>query len=303
MPVSWIKKSKSKEIGLQQRKWLLGTLNDGIEYDPNSLFNILSKLISSSTIYEQYLSLLPIHVRASMLQSASLAGSMTEAVLFALLEKEEEELEWSETENEEQRLILEGVVEEGWENSIFNQLPISISYPNNLTSLDLSFSQITLTGLQRILLSTTNSSSTRPPKSNFPYLKSLKLSSTAQIPLNTSLFDILKTINSLQSLSLTNKVINPQTSNKILSKLALATPYLIELDLSFNAWVLDYLEYTGWSTKWFELKKLGLRTRKEGVVTIEQQQKLEEERLMLWGIVSGKNGKDKKSRSWIEIIL
>lgn len=313
LPNSWTVKKRVKEISLSRRQYLLSTLRDSVEYESRSLFNVMSKLILTNSIYIPYLSSLPIHVKIAMLKRSSLSVCLEENVLEALLQKEneEEESEWSDFDLhnlEDDKASLNELLED-WDNlnsSEMLTLPI-INFPNNLTNLNLSFSLTTLPFLQKLLLTqSSTSTNNRPPKSNYPFLKTLSLCSTPKIPFNFSLFSILAIITSLQHLSLAAKVYNPQ-SNTLLSKLATSTPHLISLDLSFNPWLLDLLIFVKWTTQWSSLRKLGLRNREnlteEEIINLEEMQRLEKERSRLWSIVSGKNERDKKSRSWIDIVV
>ncbi|BGP32021.1 hypothetical protein JCM10296v2_003800 [Rhodotorula toruloides] len=189
-----------------------------------------------------------------------------------------------------------------------------------LDSLDLSFSTVSLRTLRQVLLydshATASTQPSRPstpslpplpPKlvPSFPTLHTLNLTSTSRIPFSDNFFDFLPYLISLRSLSLSGKSIETSsstvTSSSFLPRLAVATPTLRELDLSYMDFPHVAVKSVDWDVRWLELRVLGMR--REWVDWEGEDagpEKRERIRREVWEFIS--QGRRKKRR-WIEVIV
>lgn len=166
---------------------------------------------------------------------------------------------------------VEGMIrredEEGWEEQHdridFHSLSSPTTYPFFLTSLNLSFSQITSEALKQLLIAPTPPTPTRASSiSLFPHLTTLQLARMPNLPLSQPLYDILSSLLRLQHLNLAGNVPAPRISYKsttIISRLALATPHLISIDLSEMNWVDELPGTIDLTIEWKDLKRMGFR--------------------------------------------
>ncbi|GAA5824273.1 hypothetical protein JCM11251_001591 [Rhodosporidiobolus azoricus] len=215
--------------------------------------------------------------------------------------------------------------EEDWEAAVLGGEGTSLF---DLTSLNFSFSLVSLRTLRQLLLrpavaaattadlpissrpatpSTALASNPLAPKllPTFPLLHTLNLTSTTRIPFSDSFFDLLSHLISLRTLSLCGKTLSSSgsaiTASTFLPRLATSTPTLIELDLSHIDLAHVNVQSVDWDERWLQLKVLGLRRElidfKGEEVKPEKKDRIKKE---VWTLIS--QGRTKKRR-WIEIIV
>lgn len=294
LPPSWassVKRPRSDSPApaseIERRRRLLSLIADSRTSTSSSSTPTLSESIlrlvakdlgSPTSIYREYLSWIPHHIRIRILDIAALWAPLNEASVLAVLAVEGDQDSLATKRNGEES-VLEGEEmgiptrrrdEEGWEELHdridFRSLSSDIIYPFFLTSLNLSFSSISLSGLRQLLLAPTPSPTAKARGtisiSLFPHLETLKLASMPNITIGGSLFDILASLLRLQHLSLAGNLEPPRRTasyNTIGTRLALATPHLVSIDLAEMNWILMLFYAIDLTIKWRDLKWMGIR--------------------------------------------
>lgn len=171
--------------------------------------------------------------------------------------------------------------------------------PDELVSVDLSFSVISLSTLRRLLLQSSSepspflcSSEPRPPTPPsllHPNLTSLSISGCPHLAISPSLLSLLSHL-PLRALNLCY-MSTTVGSDLALSKLANATGRLESVDVSFNpSWVgLKQLRDFDWVNKWRRLERLGIR----GNVRL-----IGEEGDVTWALARTGEAEKKEDRQW-----
>lgn len=267
-PASWRGESVGKEEKTRQRllrstrvipEDILGewTSRD-VEGRVSALWEVCGRvtvadLCKENSALKDYVHLLPNALRVKVASCAPGYGSLGEDGWRELLIREEAE-EVEETGDDDGRGAIEDEEKDEWELR-FHDLYIS-SPAATLTTLDLSFSLISLRTLRSLLLF---------PTPNFPYLSTLLLTSTPNIPLSVTLLEFLSILLPLRHLSLVDKILpSLDVLPRFLPRLASATPGLETLDISYlHSFRLQQLSEVDWSTKWRELKRLGVKRLNE----------------------------------------
>lgn len=319
-------------------------------------------LPTGTSLYLPLIHLLPPHVRLKLLDVAPMSWPLQERAIEELLKEDNGEVceaghnvdddTWS----EEATSVNEDGPAGEWDRRLELD-PIGSANPiaSNLTRLNLAFSPISLKGLQDLLLqeldpagrshgyahadahrstkvTPTTTSRVRP---RFPSLTNLNLAGTTYLHYTDQFFTTLTPLVTLRDLSLAAKptaldhptAVHPSTW---LPKLALATPNLVQLDLSFARWPESLLRGVKWDSCWLDLRTLGMRrtaydelgsmessSSQSGGETetgtawsntlastprtlVESESKKEQRKRLMWDYI--KDGRSKKRR-WIEIIV
>lgn len=272
---------------------------------------------SRESLYLPLVALLPPHVRLEMFDTAALWHPLREEAIRELLREEDD---WDEEEEEEgdgveaapSTIATRGSSSDSdaastrsspstsaWELAFHDTLSPSLA--TSLTTLNLSFSPISLRFLRSLLLRETP---TRPLPS-FPNLSTLLLAATPNLPFLPSFFDTLKPLISLRHLSVAGKSFEGSSGvpPAFLSRLAVATPTLFVVDLSFLPIPgMDKLVgEVDWDLRWREVRKLGLRRNvrkggEEGDTEVGRKERARK----LWTAIA-QEGRT-KPRPWIDII-
>ena len=288
LPPSWAQSKPKRnetlnnQTGIATRRRLLRPLSTTVIETASPSFPTLSEsilrlisrdLANPTSMYREYLSWIPHHTRIRLLDIAAIMAPLNEVSLFAILAVEKNKVnfhvEWTDEgsagEGEDTDLLRKTEDAPGWEELHdridFHSLSSSTIYPFFLTSLNLSFSKLTIESLKSVLLiplslTTANRSIYI---SLFPHLEILKLASMPNIKFDQSLFDLLSSLLRLQHLNLAANLPPPSSQSSPLAKLVLATPHLLSIDLSEMYWVEELLGSIDLSVKWRDLKRMGLR--------------------------------------------
>lgn len=322
---------KARTKWLERRQMLLSTFDEpkmGVDQasgrrEVPSLGEVLRRKIledlarpAKQSLYLPLVYLLPRHMRLAMFDTAALWHPLKERAILQLLREDDawgSDGEGSDGESleaeqdgfpdapEESADLEDWVLDDDtaaddaeWERRYHEQTFDSLGA--NLTTLNLSFSPITLKGLRSLLLHDTP---TRPLPS-LPHLAVLQLAATPNIPLSQPFFETLRPLIQLRQLSIAGKAVDAPTAVPtavLLSRLAAATPTLVVLDLSFLplGGELDRrLSEVDWDVRWRELRKLGVRMGDKMPAERERRRKA------LWAAVTSRS-RD-RPRPWIDII-
>ncbi|GJN89343.1 hypothetical protein Rhopal_002323-T1 [Rhodotorula paludigena] len=228
-----------------------------------------------------------------------------------------------------------------WEASVG---PHEASSMRDLDSLDLSFSVVSLRALRNLLLrpadpsaippsdiSSRSSSHTPippPPKliPVFPHLRTLNLTATPRIAFTSTFFDLLSSLLSLRSLSLSGKSLEPPpsaspalfassttddrlaTPANFLPLLASATPTLRTLNLSYIDLPHVAFRSVDWETRWLDLRVLGIRSEwvnydGEDVGPVKRTRIRQEVLGFILGGGSSEGSGTKRKRRWVDVIV
>jgi hypothetical protein len=261
------------------------------------------------------------HLKLHLIEVASVYAPLSNAGVLAIFREEAvmEEKEGEEVTKEQ---------EEDWESRIDLDaglgLPPSTSFRSTLTTLNLSFSTISLTVLRSLLLSptkrttstfTSTSTSTTRHISVFPHLHHLYLAHTPNLPFIGTFFEILHHLLSLQSLSLVGKSTGSTPPHLILPRLATVTPSLVSLNISYTPLTTALVTAVEFWTQWLRLKKLravGLGRNLEEIglgsnveLSTGRQRRIldrgeQETGGVIWDRIKSKMGEG-RVRSWIDI--
>lgn len=319
------------------------------------LLRIVAVDLAREKRYLTFLPLLPNHLRIELMEISTLWAPLDERALVVLLfQQQEEEQVGPQMISIDKSTEEEGEEEEEDEWFQRHRAPTALSFPYSLTTLNLSFTSLTLPLLTSLLLSPSLSpshSSSSHSHSLFPHLTSLSLCSTPALLLSQSLFILLAKLTALKSLALAHKS-SPTPFNSIstslsstpqngLARLAIATPYLTSLDISFplpspsstsfrlrgggaeegeeeESWTERMAGKMDWRIYWPLLVTLGWRSNLSPSISFSpsststfkgEEEAREKERERIWGIVNGRRdlkgvgGGGGKGRAWIDIIV
>ncbi|GAA5978259.1 hypothetical protein JCM11641_001151 [Rhodosporidiobolus odoratus] len=318
----------TQPIEMVERKKLATPLQETsrVEEGPASLFSVAGGVVAidlargpEDSLLLEHVAYLPNHLRLRLLDVFAdwrSAAPLTSEGAIELLrtdvnegyERDEDEENPRSIEDEELDWEQDGLLGEG----------ISLE---TLTDLNFSFSEISLRALRSILLHPmpqSSASRTPTPTSGisvlpqtlqflptFSLLRRLNLTSTPRIQFSDPFFDLLASLISLCTLSLCDKSIDTPnstvTSSTFLPRLAIATPTLVTLDLSYIDFEHVAVKAVDWDVRWQHLKVLGVRRElvdwKGCEVGKEKRERVKRE---VWQFIS--QGRQKKRR-WIEIIV
>ncbi|KAI5480483.1 nucleus export protein Brr6 [Pseudohyphozyma bogoriensis] len=214
---------------------------------------------ANESVLMEHVALLPDYLRVRIAGAAVSWEPLREDGLRELL-VEESEAEWVDQEDGNMKDDSEAEDDDaGWEHRFGDTLVGSSTSPAaNLTTLDLSFTKLSLKAIRNLLF-TPATIPTRRPAPTFPSLTTLILIETPQISFQTAFLDLLSNMISLRHLSLAgNSLVDGAAS--FVARLASSTPGLNSLDLSYveglgptSLWDVD------WDSKWRELRVLGVK--------------------------------------------
>lgn len=151
----------------------------------------------------------------------------------------------------------DSVVDKGWETlSISSRISVA-AISDTLTSLDLSLSSLDVASLHSLLLS-----SAPRPTPIFPHLATLRLIGMPRLTIDDALLDVLSLVSlPFRTLSLACLPLGDGISaSTLLPRLALVTPTLWSLDLSFVEGLTPaILRNVNWDHRWKALRVVGWR--------------------------------------------
>ncbi|GAA5907619.1 uncharacterized protein JCM6883_001835 [Sporobolomyces salmoneus] len=267
---------------------------------------------NDSSLLLEYVGFLPMHLKVRLLEEVfanwrnevGLTNEGARELLRIDTEEDEEEEEEEDCLTESYATRQQGDEDE-WDQveeeetgniSLFDSFSSQTRLSATLTSLNLSFSLISLPTLHQILLrpapaSSSSTSTSVKFLSNFPHLQSLILVSTKRLRLlHDQFFIILSSILSLRELSLAGNSLtigeeeeeaNCCSPRLFIPRLASSTPLLRTLDLSYITGGREDIDLrrevkrVDWEVKWLDLKLLGLRSDdNEEIVRTEEKSRL-----------------------------
>ncbi|KAK4056028.1 hypothetical protein OIO90_003023 [Microbotryomycetes sp. JL221] len=268
------------------------------------------KLSARKSLLLPFVHYLPAHVRLKLFDVAAMSWPLECRAIVELVKGEDERGGGDEDEDGGNSPVSEFSGGEDWDlgqarSDLLGSLPMSTI----LTSLNLAFSSITTSQLRSLLITDVKSSRSI---AQFHNLSCLNLAGTTNVSFNESLFATLSIIISLRHLSLAGmKTANGLPVAQVLPRLAIATPSLISLDLSFTVWAAvngddwtSFVSQVDWTKRWLGLDMLGLRNVETMSTTSQTSLKDSCKKTIRQNILEQRSqSKIKRKRAWLDIVM